>query len=78
MVVETNMSKQSNRWDIISPEQCAKASIDMLGYDTVTRGHWKHRFIYWLISYLPGIIMSYSAKKTMSALLKKQNSPSTS
>ena len=56
----------------MSPDECAKSSLDMLGYDRETRGHWKHRFLYWIASKLPDIIVNYSAKKAVEKILKTQ------
>ena len=75
MVVETKMSQQSNRCDIISPEECARSSLDKLGYDTETRGHWKHRFLFWLVNRLPKSVINYSAKKSLASLVSKKSSP---
>lgn len=75
MVVETKLSKQSGRWDIVSTEQCAVASLDALGYDNVTKGHWKHRFIGWITAKLPNIIINYSTKTVMAKALKIDDKP---
>lgn len=65
MFVETKMSQQANRFDVISAEDCARSSLDKLGLDSETEGHWRHRFIAWLAGGIPKSIIAYNAKKTL-------------
>jgi hypothetical protein len=41
-----------------------------LGYNAVTKGHWKHRFIAWFSSKLPTIITNAVTKSVMAKALK--------
>lgn len=72
-VVETKLSGQTNRCDIISPEECAKSSLDKLGIETETQGHWKHRLVYWFISQLPESIVNYVVKSSFADLNARKN-----
>jgi hypothetical protein len=41
-----------------------------LGYNSITKGHWKHRLIAWLSSKLPTIIINAVTKSIMAKALK--------
>ena len=57
--VESNLSNLSTqRFDVVSADECAIASLNRLGYDNVTMGHWKHRLYGWVIRWSPQFIVN--------------------
>ncbi|KAF6778816.1 hypothetical protein AHF37_01734 [Paragonimus kellicotti] len=75
MYVATSMVSGRRGFFVVSPRSCAKASLDMLGVESLSCGHIKHAFQIWYFSLLPQCLLNLSmegklerAKRRMSKL----------
>jgi len=72
-LVDTNMTKHSSqRYAPITPEQCAEATLEKVGYESVTYGHWKHRVLATVSGAIPAEVRNFVSKK---AFTQKKKSP---
>lgn len=77
MYVTSQMTNQIKGIHVITPEECARGAMNMLGKTRATNGHWKHRLQSFLVECIPNEV-SYMAEARRTARLlaekkKKQN-----
>lgn len=73
-LVDTNMTKHSSqRYAPITPEQCAEATLQKVGYESVTYGHWKHRVLATVSGAIPAEFRNFVSRKAFTQK-KKTNS----
>ncbi|KAA3675730.1 17beta-estradiol 17-dehydrogenase / very-long-chain 3-oxoacyl-CoA reductase [Paragonimus westermani] len=60
MYVATSMVSGRRGFFVVSPRSCAKASLDMLGVESLCCGHIRHAFQIWYFSLLPQFLVSNS------------------
>jgi hypothetical protein len=53
MYVTTNMARGYKGFFAISPSQCARASLNKLGIESYTYGHWFHGLQAHLVTLIP-------------------------
>ena len=57
--VESNLSKMKRSFMIISADACSEGSLNCLGQDSETTGHWNHDIQSYLYSFIPFSLMSF-------------------
>ncbi|KAA3675731.1 17beta-estradiol 17-dehydrogenase / very-long-chain 3-oxoacyl-CoA reductase [Paragonimus westermani] len=60
MYVATSMVSGRRGFFVVSPRSCAKASLDMLGVESLCCGHIRHAFQIWYFSLLPQYLLNLS------------------
>lgn len=56
----------------ITPAECVSGSLNSLGQDSITYGHWKHDFEQLLLNYLPESFKNNTRLKTAQIKIKSQ------
>ena len=73
MYVTSQMTDGIKGVHVISPEECARGALNMMGKQTATNGHWKHRLQSFLVSCIPaGVTYAAEARRTRRLLEKKR------
>lgn len=73
MYVTSQMTHQIKGPHVITPEECARGALNLVGKERATNGHWKHRLQAFLILSLPPQVSYMSEARRTKRLLAEQD-----